>query len=664
MKYYAKHFFLLAVYFHVLVCLTYSFSQKQLTIIENEKMELLPALFGSANYSFYKEGSNRVYHGQFYFNSSQSDTLDIDQVSGLELSGNYKDGLKTDKWFFSKKLLQQEETGIAVREPIYSIIKKSSGSDFLIQANFDKGQAHGKWTVGDFKIDRGYISDTTFRAEANFNKNQFVGSFKSSGKNIEISGTLNDNGFLEGEWTLNHKKDNFLEKRVYEEGVLVKHIIFRNGNQLTVKHIGLDDSIGGENEEWDTLSLSEDYLNLLIFTQRIGDERNKELNQNVRKSNERLMYNISSFDVIDNESIWSITVGSKALQYPKVKVRKFSFEEGQKEEVLKVKKLLSKSEKILDDFLSDPQVNISKYSIEDVSLYYSVFKIYQSELVKLREVIDILSSYSAEYLDKSVFIPYIFQGTSFPDEVNYTFNDEDYNKKFDFPTNLSNNEVTIQNIIDHVNSVYNDLLEKENTIAPIIEENKKRAKIAENEKELVLKRDSIFNLFNNRNELDNYNSFHSRFAENVVNYVENEFKNYAIQPVEIRIEQIDSRLECFDSFLDFYAFLEDLPEDIKDIELLYTRTVWNPFTFTDMDETVKERVYNAYNRIILPHVLNELGKSIDCKQLAPSISNFNTVFQRMKILRNQDTQVLENRLKRMTNVDDVLREFELNLMTE
>lgn len=665
MKYYAKSFF---VFTACCICLflvfpTSTFSQQNFTTVKEGKFQLTRNLSGSANYSYFIDKSKRIYQGSFYFNSSKTDSSESNSVNGIELSGFYKEGLKNDNWIVSQMQLHNDGDGIAVRDPKYAIVNTSSGIDFNIQAKFDKGQAKGKWSAGKFKIDKGVVMDTLFFAEANFVKNQFVGALVSSNEEYEVSGQLTENGFFTGVWTFKFKGNKIIEKRQFEEGVLIKHFVVSDGKELNLNHYGLDLSFDSENEDWDTLLLNEDYLSILKYVKAAEINDNKSLSEIVEKSNDFLLKSITSFNGFDF-SIWNNTEGSDDLIFPKIKVRKFPYEDDEKSKIEIANEKLSSCESIIEDYLSDPQVSISKYSIENVSLYYSAYQIYQVELAKLRRLWNVLSSESAQYLNKTEFIPVVFSGTVFPAIVNYTFNDEVKSKEINFPQSLSIQEISIENLVKHIFEIDSCLQNKSSIISPILKDSKKRAEIADNEEVLVLKKDSIVKVFGDFYNSISFNTYHARYAENVIKYVEDEFKKYAQKPVEERIVEIESKLACFQGFIDFYDFLDAFPKKINEIELLYTRTVWNPFTFTDMDEIVKERVYNAYDKIIIPYLLNELEGSESCSKIDKRMRDFSIVFNRMNVLRNEDTQVLESRLKRMTNAEDVLRAFELNVIIE
>lgn len=635
-------------------------TQQPLIQVKNVDFEL-NGFAGFADYSYFTKDNSVVYEGPFYFNYSANDSLNIGVINGLELSGSYKNGLKSGSWIFSQKELQEETESIAVRDPIYSIQKAASGSDFLVHGNFDNGLAQGSWSLGDFKVNHGVISDTLFFAQGNFEENQLIGSFSSGDAVFKLVGSLNKNGFLNGVWSIVHLNDKSEEFRYYEEGLLVKHMIKKDGRELFLDHVGLDNTYAPESEEWDTLDLNKDYLKILLFSQALSGESDKATNNLVERSNEFLMSSLILFNETRGYNIWSNTSGSKALNGAKIKVHRYPFSNEEKVQIDGANNELQQCEHIINEYLLNPQVNISKYANQKVAYYYAAFTIYRNELSKLRRLLDVLSSSSAEYVDKSAFIPHAFRGTSFPDEVIYQYNDEQQSQSISFPTSLSRLDANVKSISEHINLLYEDILQKEKIISPIILENKKRAEIADKEELLVSKKDSIINLFGNFYNLTAFNEFHERYSEIVINTVDKSFTDYARQPIEVRIDRIEGQLACFDDFLTFYKFLSALPEKLKEIESLYTRTVWNPFTFTDMDEIVKDKVYNAYNKIILPYLFHDLEETISCSTLSGRFLNFKIVFDKMKTLRNQDTQELEGKLKKQTDVQAVLSAFELKL---
>lgn len=122
---------------------------------------------------------------------------------------------------------------------------------------------------------------------------------------------------------------------------------------------------------------------------------------------------------------------------------------------------------------------------------------------------------------------------------------------------------------------------------------------------------------------------------------------------------IESELDCFDQYLSFYAFLAELPKRLNEIDDLYTRTIWNPFTFTDMQKKVKERIFLSYQKTLLPFLLDDLEQGMSCA-ISNRMDNFSILFSKMKFLREQDTQELEAKLKRTSTLEQIFQAFDFN----
>jgi hypothetical protein len=247
----------------------------------------------------------------------------------------------------------------------------------------------------------------------------------------------------------------------------------------------------------------------------------------------------------------------------------------------------------------------------------------------------------------------------FPSEVSYFFDDQTKNKPTSFPKPLLAQDFSISSVYNLINEINAALKAEHNVVQPILAETKKIAGIADKEETLLNKRDSIFSSFRNNLGGDTFNQYHERYAEDVIIFIEKRFSSYAKLPIEKRLTLIENELDCFDQYLLFYSFLAKLSNRLNEIDDLYTRTIWNPFTFTDMQEKVKERIFTAYKKTLIPYLLDDLEKGISCS-ISKRMDNFSILFYKMKVLREQDTQELEAKLKRTASIDQIVQAFELN----
>ncbi len=198
-------------------------------------------------------------------------------------------------------------------------------------------------------------------------------------------------------------------------------------------------------------------------------------------------------------------------------------------------------------------------------------------------------------------------------------------------------------------------------VKPIIDRNRKRFEIVAKEQELLQKRDTIKHLFSNGNKDEKFNAMHARFAAVFIQNAEDIFVNYAKQEIENRIMRTDETMLCLDEFINAYSEMIKIQARLDRIDEVYTRVVWNPFTFTDMTETVKERLFNAYKNDLLPYLLADIGQNATCNSLAIRLQNMEVLYNRMRDLRDQDTKELERALRKVRDPNRIIELLSLTL---
>ena len=638
-------------------------AQSNLTSIESGKYELSRGDTGAADYAYYSDNLKRIYQGPFYFNSTQPDSIDVDYVKSLELFGEYESGLKNGEWTFSSGQLRSSGIPIGVTKNKFVLEFPASGYVREVNGFFDNGKAQGPWTNGDYILNNGFVADTTRFFQVNLVDNAFNGSFSGYKDNLEIKGAVNQEGFIDGTWVFIHDNGLIREERLYEDGVLLKHFIVKDGLTFPVKHVGaLVDK-----DSLIEVPLSGEYLDILYQTNVLPSRHNEleikaqQSRKIIAKSNRLLEDGIKGFSSFESIDLWTSTPGSSTFVLPKLKVKKYAYTPKQQEQLSQFSELVQRNSVIVNSFLQDPQVHISLHSNEEIAYYYKLLQAYDAAINKLKKINSLLERPSFEFVDRKLILPYLTEGIAFPDEVTYTFREEKKNREATFPSELPSNDFSISSVFELMKEIDQQLIKEAELFNPLLVEVRMVSEIAYKETKLLEKRDSIIDYFaNNLGRLD-FNSYHERYSEEVINYIEQRFSVYAKKNMNERVKLIHEELACYDYLIVFYRELSKLPTRIQEISELYTRTVWNPFTFTDMQEVVKEKVYSSYEKTLLPFVLNQLDGGIDCEGLDLRMNNLSLVFSKMKSLRAKDTQDLESKLKRTSSVQEVIEVFNLEL---
>ncbi|MFN2262279.1 MAG: hypothetical protein ABR595_09475, partial [Psychroflexus sp.] len=282
-----------------------------------------------------------------------------------------------------------------------------------------------------------------------------------------------------------------------------------------------------------------------------------------------------------------------------------------------------------------------------------VYKLISAKLDDLKHNVDISQNKALAYLERSSLDNRILKTIQFPENINADFQDEPLEINTNLPSDFEAKKFELSDLAEFINAIKNSVSKLDTKSNLILDDLKKQSNLNEIEDELVAKKDSILKLYSGNEGDENFNEYHEELASDIKNYTRNQFEVYASLEIDQKKQEIDLFMACFDKLISFHNFQTELPSKIDRIEELYTRTVWNPYTYTDMEETVKERIYEAFDEILRPHLLDKFKNEIDCDKISTNIDNFENLYKRLVELREQDTKSIEKALKREKNPETI-----------
>lgn len=624
---------------------------------------------GTSVFEYNTVGSDTVFNGKFSFLSSERSGENDEILTGRNYFGIYKQGKKHGQWSYEFKHFETEATPILRG---FDIVKPGSGEDQLISGAFQDGVAHGPWKVLHQQILRGESSDSLLSARAQMLNGQFTGQIDGRFPEVTIKGSFDSEGMLHDTWKIEHVLADGVkleEFREYENGRFINHYFELLGQRFDVLHAGFD-TREDEGEVWQDIALSPTYFNVFYHSTtdvkssagiavpaEIEGEKAKDF---IDQTNEYLKSLLFSFSLNKGAKVWDELPGSEPLATGMLRLRVHDYPEESLTKLRKAANLFRDCQKIIQAFFKDPQIDISRYSYEDINYFEKVMAQYDASSRQLGKVVLLLTEDAFKYVDREVVYEKIAPVIEYPDSVQYEFKDEIYTRHFDFPeiTRINGHAAYLQ---EHLSVIHMDLIQIEEQISQTLEQYKKQSELAGKEEQLVQKRDSIAALFRGELKPGAFNSFHDRFAGEVTSAATSAFKFYGGLSLEKKLDTLDQILTCFDELIAFHTAIERLPVRVERLDEVYSRTVWNPFTFTDMDERVKERVYRAYETILLPAVLDDLEQNLNCGNVASKADNLRKIYQRLIDIREQDTRELERELRKTTDIHVIIELLHLNL---
>lgn len=631
--------------------------------------QLTSNLSGTAIFQFEKVGNDTIYNGEFSFFSAERTGENDEILTGRNYFGIFKQGKKDGNWTYEFKRFETEATPVLRG---YDIVKPGTGEDRFISGTFRDGIAHGPWKVLHQKISRGEASDSLLSARAQLSNGQFSGRIYGVFPEVKVNGAFDVNGMLHDTWKIQHVLDDGIkleEFRVYQNGKFIKHYFELLGQQFEVLHSGFD-TTEDENEVWEDIPVSPTYFNLIYHSttdvvssaaiavpEELEGDKAKDF---ISITNDYLKSLLFSFSQDNGTGVWDELPGSEPIATGMLRLRVYDYPEEDLKKLRKARDLYKNSQKIIQAFFKDTQIDISRHSYEEINYFYKVMAQYDYSSRQLGEVAKMLTHDAFKYVDREVVYEKIAPEIEYPDSVQYEFKDEVYTRHFDFPEIAKINGHAAY-LHDHLSVIHMDLIQIEEQIGKTLEQYKKQSQLAELEKSLVEKRDSVAALYKNQFNRADFNEYHQRLSTQIIELVEHEFRSYANEKLEVKLSLIDAKLECISSALKVYEMQTKIPTRIDQIDELYTRTVWSPYTMTYMDERLKERVYRAYETVLIPLVLDDMENNISCETLLVKQKNMVKLYQKMLNIREQDTRDIERELRRETNPHRVMEILELNL---
>jgi hypothetical protein len=604
---------------------------------------------GQATFEF-NEGVDGeiILNGFFSFDRKEIDSLDQTLLTKFQVKGTYKENIKEGSWSFD-----QERHKVTLEDVIdFKVISKLESEDLEIKANYKEGLPHGKWQLDEYEF---IDNEKNLKARAeqiNFVEGVMVGEVsyrRFLGEYTQfLRGSINENGFMDGEWSLVYLKDSILisEVRKYEDGFLLG-VVRRNldtGERIDeAVYYSTIEKLNQVNEG------TNEYFNVSekVFDYNYNDgyrmgslERKIQVSGNVFLS--EFLRDLLQFDD-------SIDEDGELQRYPFYTKRfEFDISDDDLDLLVEIPVLFDQLKDSVNRYSEMNSLSLNRSKSDSLAFAYAFFAERVGKLDRMENFVNLLRTGEVIHYDLT---NYTRDGVDFmfvEDKITYLYKDDTLNKvlprevAFDgsgtflpkLKTYLDEEMTFVSTLADHVTR---ELFEIEVNSRLVALE----ARIVERKVEV----DSLYS-----NHVASYDAEKDFIEEIAVNFLVERFDN--LSETYASSVDFDSKFDQGNLMLDFLDELEKrLPsiamlfERQKAVDELYMEETFNPFTYSRYDQRVQERLYNAGETLFL-YYLDNFKKEDDYTQIKDHISNIEKLQDRMYELRDQDTRSIERRLGR------------------
>lgn len=607
-------------------------------------------------YHFSVIDGDTLLNGTFHFyntipNHQRDSIFNYLYLSGIN-SNNVPDGL----WKIHKGQAEVQKIGFFNN---YLFSNELNGEELIYSGLIKGGNKTGKWELIKWNYKQSTISDTSLFATIPYQSGVVSGKLKIKKNGNFMEGEVSQSGYTDGVWSyysVNKKgKKELLEEWVFETGRLKEKI-----NHLDETKVSLQVSAQDIESVIEDVELSENYFKIIELKAKVANENTPFKIKGSTGLYSLFLESLSKLNAVD-----SITFSESNVEFRpiiKTKIESFPYLE---EETIFFKKFANQvklKDSLILLFSNNPKIDLAEISSPKVTINLAVLSAIQNQI---GNSIDSLLLYHTKnyltYLNRERFIR---ENIKFSSKVKLnTIEEIQRDSVYIFNQNFQDNSKNTYELLgNYMNYLVDEIRFINDSLDYYLFEIKKEQNLLEKEAELLEKsknlkqlNDSLVSDF--QNELAGFD-----LTKSISDFIDEELGHYAnLSDIEEKARRISMLLDCFVEVEQLIFFLERIPNQYFTVKDAYTKEVFNPYTFTNMEEVSKPTIFKSFNKVILPALFNNINQ-LTCDRVEVYKNNFSIAFQGMIDLLKEDTKKKERKIKRIKDPKEAAEYINLQLV--
>ncbi|MGY5847578.1 hypothetical protein ACW6QP_09165 [Salegentibacter sp. HM20] len=607
-----------------------------------------------ANFEYYTKGGDTIFDGSYLLTSQTPvDSADF-PLPFSKVIGNYKNGVPDGEWQFNIGEFSPVGKG-AINDKQYGF--QINGTEFVARGKFVEGKKEGRWEYLEWDLENSSIRDTILSAEFSFKDDRVEGGFSIQYGNEVLKASVNSQN-------LAHKTWQFYKDANTTSNSLTKEWVF-DDNILSHKHLYENDTSyeliidGGETQQAsrEDFEISKRYMNIIELKTAVNDPKLVQRYNAENKLRDIFFYVIENLQKLD--STFNTWENHRITPQIKTIVKKYPYSDD--EEIILT--TLHQNSTILDSLVqkltTNPQVNLTRLSLDELDLEIKRLELMDSLLVnQLREVTENYRNGNLEFVDREKFMERKVSVIMDQQAKLRKNRPQDEIVLFSSP-DLESVDSSSEKLKIISEILIQEVQQQEKLINSYLDEIRQEASLLELEAVLM---DRYEQLKEKDSIIDHQLNALAGFDVNreLQNFTDASLKSYSTLTPNEKSQQVEIFIECFTNLEKLYTEIWEVSDRAKLVEDAYTNTVFNPYTFTNMEEKVKEPIFEAYENLILPKMFDQL-KHLSCGSIDNTKRNFALVFDGMINVLKRSTKKEERRIKRIDEASKAAEILNLDL---
>ena len=609
-----------------------------------------------AEFDYYLSRGDTVYHGPYSLINFTEEDPETNTFDYSSIKGTFKQNQPDGEW----TIRQGKFTPTGGPEfKDYSYGYNINGKEFIAQGKFENGVKNSTWTIYEWELENSKPEDTLLAAHLPFRNNSIEGDFSILYNGQILEGSIDREQFTDKKWSFyevsGEGEKQLLKEWVFKENQLVQKVLYNSNDNILTIDITTSPRSKPILEE---INLTGNYLEIIDLN------ASKEDISNLKKYDDQKRIRDLFFMVIDNlqeiDSSFLPVANIQLAPHIKTKIEKYPFNDREKVLLEDITNNTREANQLIEKIQNDPQINLGSISTPEVAFYTAVINVIEEEFLHNHSIIaNNYRSGDLEYVNRNNLFEKIIntnKAVEIPAVIDGQKSVRTYQLEY---LNVDSGKEPIEQMAALSKGILTEVKVLNDSLAIYVEEIKKEENLSQVEGDLIKKHQRVKNL--NDSLLDARHQLQAGFRVKslIDNFADSTLKEYSnLSSTQEKSESVAGFIQCFDHMEALIYAIQDSPENAEVVRNAYTNNVFNPYTFTDMEEIVKEPIYRAFENVLLPGIYRNLNQ-LDCGNIEGYTRNFETIFEAMIILLDQNTRRDERRVKK-TNSPSRISEI-LNL---
>ena len=610
---------------------------------------------GKAEFSYQLVEEDTVFNGPFEMQYSNLQNLFSKQDHYFSFQGAFQNDIPQGPWSFKFGEFTVDITeDLKVNNYRYEV--KTKGTYHDASGDILAGRPHGIWTQTIQEIKASQVEETLFKSTIDFVRGIPQKGFRIQNDRLTLMGRFLRDGLAHDVWEVyGVEAPGAIESWYFSEGRLDRIVFKDNDSTITIP-------IYASNiENSQVINLDDRYLEVIKLNHRLATGDSVEIRGEM---NRLLTENAILYRKLDNILV---ELGeSQFMPEFKVRVNNNPLKMSELNHLDSIKASWKLSERISRELLQSTQLNILKLSDSETLFLLSVVgEIAEKQLVLLQEVTEFYDQNILSFVQRENMFVKLWPNVDPTTDITVTYEEADsmVTRSYTGP-NAGAYKLAkdgIAGIYQLAKYVSGCMVSIQSRINEKLTKEQKQQELMTLEEALIAEVTALNNL------VDSLRGETTGEIQNALNKVKQaakqELSEYsAMEDMSRKPDQARLLTNCFNQMQDLSLTITTHPVRSNEIKETYIDEVWNPFTATLMNEEVKKHILEAYEKILVPYVFNQLKNDLSCSNAAQLKVLMDTIHRRMLELRDEDTNRLERKLKREGDPLTIMQLF--NIQTE